>query len=159
MRLEADEGGGGDGGWRRGGRESWRGSDVTTEIKSNANTKLHYPSRTLADPSSLRLALTLPPGTPSRPFLPVLSPSLRFSHPPPLIPPHLSRSSLFPHEIPPAVPRVWCAFSPASTSHLTDLIHPQRITPSSAAPAVSAAPPANLGETETIATPTSTRRD
>lgn len=35
------------------GEEGWRGSDVTTEIKSNANTKLHYPSRTLADPSSL----------------------------------------------------------------------------------------------------------
>lgn len=59
MGLEAAEGGGEkeeegsdgeeEGGWEG---EGWRGSDVTTEIKSNANTKLHYPSRTLTDPSS-----------------------------------------------------------------------------------------------------------
>lgn len=63
----------------------WRGSDVTTEIKSNANTKLHYPSRTLADPSSLpSCSHTLPWHTPPRPFLPAFFrrvASLRFSHP------------------------------------------------------------------------------
>lgn len=32
-----------------------RGSDVTTEIKSNANTKLHYPSHTLANLSPFSL--------------------------------------------------------------------------------------------------------
>lgn len=107
MRLEAAEGGGdkeevvedsSDAGEREG--EGWRGSDVTTEIKSNANTKLHYPSRTLTDPSSLPSCSHTPlppsPGTPARPFLPVLSPSLRFSHIPPFAHP--------PHEIPPTDP-------------------------------------------------------
>lgn len=42
----------GGGGRTAGEGKGSRGSDVTTEIKSNANTKLHYPSHTLANPLS-----------------------------------------------------------------------------------------------------------
>lgn len=96
---------------RDGGRVGWRGSDVTTEIKSNANTKLHYPSRTLADPSSLpSCSHTLPRHTPPRPFLPTffhcvppsLSPSL-FPSPPSCFLPTPVQTPV-PHEIPAVVP-------------------------------------------------------
>lgn len=150
----AGEGGGG--GWRGGGGEGWRGSDVTTEIKSNANTKLHYPSRTLADPSSLPSCSHTLPGPATRPFLPVLSPSLRFS-----LVPFASSPLCLPPQIPPSVPGVWCAFS----SRLHESPHrshpPPGNNPLVERPPVrvSAAPPANLGETETIAAPTSTSCD
>lgn len=145
-----------------GGEEGERAGEVATSPRKSRV----MPTRNCTTP---RAPLPTPPRSVLLSYSPLARHPVRFSrffHRPSvslilhLIPPHLpSPSSLFPHEIPPAVPRVWCAFSPASTSHLTDLIHPQRITPSSAAPAVSAAPPANLGETETIATPTSSRRD
>lgn len=127
----AGEGGGG--GRRGGGGEGWRGSDVTTEIKSNANTKLHYPSRTLADPSSLPSCSHTLPGPATRPFLPVLSPSLRFSLVPfassPLCLLLLPPTRSLPPSLESGAPSL-----PASTSHLTDLTHPRGITPSSSGP-------------------------
>lgn len=83
------------------------GSEVATSPRKSRvmpTRNCTTPRAPLPTPRS-RLALT-PPGTPPRPFLPVLSPSPRFSHPFPAHPPQ---------EIPPTDPRVWCAFSPAST--------------------------------------------
>lgn len=162
MGLEAAEGGGekeeeedgSDGvkrGWRAGGRE--RAGEVATSPRKSRvmpTRNCTTPRAPLPTPPRSRLALTPPPGTPSRPFLPVLSPSLRFSHPLP------SPAPRDPTDRPTSLV---CLLSRLRPSHLTDLTHPQGITPSTAAPAVSAAPPANLGETETIAAPTSTRCD
>lgn len=56
-------------------------SDVTTEIKSNANTKLHYPSHTLANPlspCSLHSFYTFP-SSPHDSSLSFVSPSPRLS--------------------------------------------------------------------------------
>lgn len=157
MGLEAAEGGGekeeedSDGEEEGGGGRERTGEVATSPRKSRVmpTRNCTTPRAPLPTPPRSRLALT-PPGTPPRPFLPVLSPSPRFSHP------LLSLAPRDPTDRPTSLVRLLSRLCP---SHLTDLTHPQGITPSTAAPAVSAASPANLGETETIAAPTSTRCD
>lgn len=151
-----------------GGVEGERAGEVATSPRKSRvmpTRNCTTPRAPLPTPPRSRLALTPSLAPPPRPFLPVLSPSLRFSLVPfassplclllHLLPP------LPPHEIPPSVPGVWCAFS----SRLHESPHrshpPPGNNPLVERPPVrvSAAPPANLGETETIAAPTSTSCD
>lgn len=166
--LEAAEGSGGGEGWQRGGRRGGEeGRETAGEVATSPRKSRVMPTRNCTTP---RAPLPTPSSHPvllSHSPLPlsIASPARhpirfsRFFHRPfvSLIPPaSLSTASSHPRDPCRRVPRVWCAFSPASASHLTDLTHPRGITPLSAAPVVSAAPPVNLGETETIAAPTST---
>lgn len=153
---------GGNAGRIGGGREKRAGEVATSPRKSRV-----MPTRNCTTP---RAPLPTPPRIPScshtslppfpRPRLWHATPSVSpgsFTVPTFLSP--LGHPLSHPRDPCRRVPRVWCAFSPASASYLTDLTHPRGITPSSAAPAVSAALLVNLGETETIAAPTSTRCD
>lgn len=138
------------------------------EVATSPRKSRVMPTRNCTTP---RAPLPTPPRIPSCSHTPLPFPSpLRHVTPsvspgsftvPSFLSPSASLYSASSHPRDPCrrVPRVWCAFSPASASHLTDLTHPRGITPSSAAPAMSAALPVNLGETETIAAPTSTRCD